>query len=391
MNHSDHVTKLIKENQELRFINSVLVTKQAIYDTIFDYFKMTFLWFHSFILFFSSLQQNTSIPSSFLALNEQLFTMPEKIVEIHNTFLNNLSRHSELKSIEILKNDSVKLLNNDYDRNRQEINKAFTNINKFNNQLQLFDQFFKMDKQFISNVKHVLKIKNEIETESFLFNLKKIDILWNLVGTLFLKTPFLIHDSVSELKEFNNNFTLDHFVNFFENYFQKHFNCFLNKKHKLLIDPNCFPQLIFQEDNNIDPEMFKIIENSRLNKLLSDQLNSNFIEKHVNIAWSLFLQQIFKSNKTKTTQFFENFQNKKKIYVESRLIDVILKNLHFSPHDLIKNCFFSINKENILLKELLKFIAVNFIYYDNNNADNNLTITPILQIINRLKNYYESI
>ena len=50
---SDFVSKIIKENNNLMIQNKILMTKQKLYDILFGYMRITWLWFHSFIMFFS--------------------------------------------------------------------------------------------------------------------------------------------------------------------------------------------------------------------------------------------------------------------------------------------------------------------------------------------------
>jgi hypothetical protein len=385
MNINDQLVELINENQKLKFKNNVLITKQALYDLIFDYFKMTLLWFHSFIVFFSSLQSNTNLPTSFIALNEHMFTLPDNILKIHTTFLNHLFTFNEHDLKNILKNELDLLFNYDFNEYRDVMNISFKKINQLNVvsfQNKLFEKYINNNNVTIQNVKNILNISNNIESESFLFNLKKFDILWNLVGCIFSKTPFLIKESVGELRELNNNFSLQHFTTFFENYFKKHFNCILNNKHKLLIDKSILPKIIFDDSSKLD---LKIIQSSfkthSVHKILNS-INSQFLEKHVNLTWLFFLEKFFKSNQSSCNEFFKNIENNS---TESSLLSIVLNNLHCREDDLIRNCIFSINRENILLKQLVKFISINIVFKKNSDY----LKFPLIQIINKLKEFYE--
>ena len=337
------------------------------------------------------LQHNTSIPSSFIALNEFIFKFPDKILEIHKNFLNNISYKDAKYCVEILKNEIIDLVNYDFNQNRQAMNESFKNINKFNyinKQTIYFDNFKNLELNKRNELKQILKISNDIECESFINNLKKIDILWNLIGKLFSKTPFLIKDNISELKEFNNNFSIENFVRFFESFFNSNFNCILNSNQKLIVDTSCLPQLKIIEKNQIDKEIISELRNSRLHKIFKE--NNNFVEKHLNIAWVLYLEKIFKNNFEKTESFFNHMRNNIFNYVEIDLVSTIFHNLHIDTHSLILNSYFSINRENILLKNLLKFISTTTIYAENEPFDQTLKI-PIIQILNILIDHYKKI
>ena len=78
--------------------------------------------------------------------------------------------------------------------------------------------------QLIDDVKKALNIQNDIELHDFFHNLKKIDILWNMVGIVFLKTPFLIKDQLTKLNAFNNDICLQNFTLFFEKFFEDNIN-----------------------------------------------------------------------------------------------------------------------------------------------------------------------
>jgi len=398
MNINDQLVELLIENQKLKFKNNVLITKQALYDLIFDYFKMTILWFHSFIVFFSSLHTSTNLPASFIALNEHMFSLPDSILKVHDKFLNHLFNINETDLKNMLKNEINLLFNYDFKEYRNVMNTSFKKINQLNLvsvQNELFEKFVNSNVN-ISSVKNILKINNNIESESFLFNLKKVDILWNLVGCVFSKTPFLIKETIGELKELNNNFSLEHFTTFFENYFKKHFNCILNNKHKLLLDNSILPKIVFDDSNKFDLNViqntFKTTSKNLFHKMISN--NSQFIEKHVNLTWLIFLEKFFKTNQTTCQEFFKNIENNVN---DNSLLSIVLNNLHCQEDDLLRNCIFSINRENMLLKQLVKFMSISIVFNQMKNVQNRKQTDlnneylriPLVQIINKLKDFYE--
>lgn len=387
----DYITKIVKENVNLKIKNQILCSKLAVYDVIFDYLKMTLLWFHSFIMFFSDLNMTSQMPNSFIALHEKMFTLPEELLKIQETFIN----ECEIKSLstENYLAELNKILIYDKKNYRVSMNDAFksiSNINQFNNFDKLFTNFINLDKDDKVKIKNILKLKNDLDTESFIYNLKKIDILWNLVGTIFGKTPFLLQDMGSYTAELNNNFTLNHFTKFFETFFDQQITCLINNKHKFYIQKFAQPQIILKEENiNMPFNVYEQIVKSKQNYLYS---NVNFIEKNVNIAWHHFLERIFMYDIDKTRDFFENLSNNITFISENNTINFIMLNLHSSLEDLVRNSYLSVYKENFLLKTLLKFISVIAIYpneFLHTNA--NYNINPILNIFDLLNKFCNKI
>lgn len=384
--NQEYISRLAKENVNLKIKNTILLTKHAVYDLLFDYMKLTNLWFHSFIMFFSSLQQSSPLPTSLVALSTTMFTFPDKILKIHEDFINQtddskdlLTRfHSELNQI----------LEYDKKSFRETMNTSFMNVNDYKKNNQMFENFLNLDNETKLMLKKALKIKNDIELEPFVYNLKKIDILWNLVGSLFGKTPYLAKETDGALKEFNKNFTLEKFVSFFSEVFEKEFNCILNNRHKFYLSKAVQPVLVLNEPSspNIPDKLITEINITRQNHIYTN-LDTNFVDKHVNIAWFCFLEKVFKQNKEKTIEFFETSKNKITKFTDKNIVNVILQNLHCNKTDLVRNSFISVYKENFLLKQLLKFISVSNIYQSEfNKQDFN---TPTFFLMKEFKKYYD--
>jgi hypothetical protein len=358
--NQEYVSRLAKENINLKIKNTILLTKHAVYDLLFDYMKLTNLWFHSFIMFFSSLQQSSPLPTSLVALSTTMFTFPDKILKIHEEFINQTDDSKQL--LTRFQSELNHILEYDKKNFRETMNTTFENINDYKKNNQMFENFLNLDSETKQMLKIKLKIKNDIELEPFVYNLKKIDILWNLVGSLFGKTPYLAKETEGVLKEFNVNFSLEKFVLFFSQVFEKEFNCILNNRHKFYLNKEVQPVLVLNEPSapNIPDSLITEINLTRQNHIYTN-LDTNFVDKHVNIAWFCFLEKVFKQNKDKTNNFFETAKKKITKFTDRNIVNVILQNLHCNKTDLVRNSIISVYKENFLLKQLLVHISVKYL------------------------------
>lgn len=390
MENQDYIAKILKENVNLKIKNSVLLAKQSVYDILFDYMKMTNLYFHSFIMFFSSLQQSSPLPTSIVALSTKMFIFPDQILKIHEDFINEMER-ADFKpqfAFTQLHKDLNNILEYDKKDLRKTINLTFENVSDFDKNNKMFEQFMNLNIDTKTRIKKDLQIKNNIDLEPFIYNLKKIDTLWNLIGILFGKTPFLVNEYKSSLKDFNESFSLDKFVKFFSNLFEKEFNCIVNNRHKFYVDQSVRPILVIQEVSapKLPVNLVTEINVSAQNYIYSNN-QINFVDKHLIIQWYMFLEKVFKENSTKTANFFENSKKDLIKFKDPHLVNVVLQNLHCNKIELVRNSFLSVYKENHLLKQLLKFISVSSIYQSEyNKQDFN---TPTAYLLREFKKYYD--
>ena len=379
--------KLINENIYLKMKIKLLERKLSLYEYIVEYQAQCHMWFHMFIIFFQDLS-NHSIPSSFLALNKTLFDLPwkilnhfkETILTMTDTLLNvrvqvNTAQTMEDELKRILKEVSLEftLTSQSFNKSQEDYDvllKKTTEMSIKNSASEeLYKIFLGVNDQGFNQIKSILNISDHVACGDFIFALKKIDLLWNMIGTVFGHTPFMMSvDSRKYLSDINTTMDTDltNFTVFIHQYFKDSIKVIVSTSDKGATE------FIFSDhQKNILSTIFQQQEATRqvgisLNipsNLIRDvytlpsPIERDIIKERFGVTWTKFLEVVLKNDMPVISTSATSIRS-------IHTTQFILKELFNSNSVLIRQYYTSVSSENLLLREFLKYLAIMFVNRD---------------------------
>ena len=384
-NLEDVCYELMKENSTLKFKLTTMQYRMKLLEYIVEYMHQFVNWFHMFIALFNS----NTLPESFFIFNSVIYGFPAHILTLSREFqkaLQTVNSHS------IIDDDEHDRIFIQYEQKLDEYVKRFGETNLSN--------LKKMKKEFASNgisetkrnqIKKILKIGDDDSTtttttttttddeDNLIFMLKQKEILWNMIGSIFGKTPFL-SDASSVSSVFVN---LQNFQKYFQTYFSQHVN-FVVRQAKFTIQTMPAQIQLPQNTVYLPDEIIDSVVKCEKN-ILASKNYEQYVRRKI-LAQSnveMFLDKIYQKNETTLKKMFTTVTNRS---VGPPIFSFLTSIVASFDSNIIFNFYSNIFQENAILKEFIKTLSVcvNF-QSEFLNTRTLLGYDPLCELINKFE------